>query len=155
MGEEKILVSTGGIRVKGSAVGSALITGNDNIVTIVYGAEFLRAQHPFGDNPYRGLNAFDRASCDFFFGRERLVAALVDRLVRLTSPISAAGATRLLAIMGPSGCGKSSVARAGLIPALAQSRAALAERTTRCHLAAWFCPDRSASRRIGTAHNRT
>ena len=43
-----------------------------------------------------------------FFGRERLVAELVARLVG--SP--------LLGVVGPSGSGKSSVVRAGLMPAL-------------------------------------
>ena len=46
---------------------------------------------------------------DYFFGRERLVAELVARLV---------GAP-LLGVVGPSGSGKSSVVRAGLLPALA------------------------------------
>ena len=45
----------------------------------------------------------------FFFGRERLVAELVARLV---------GAP-LMGIVGPSGSGKSSALRAGLLPALA------------------------------------
>jgi WD40 repeat protein/DNA-binding SARP family transcriptional activator len=59
--------------------------------------------------PYKGLATFDAADAEYFFGRERLVAELVARLV---------GAP-LLAIVGPSGSGKSSVMRAGLLPALA------------------------------------
>ena len=59
--------------------------------------------------PYKGLATFEAADADYFFGRERLVAELVARLV---------GAP-LLAIVGPSGSGKSSVMRAGLLPALA------------------------------------
>ena len=59
--------------------------------------------------PFRGLAPFDAAHAEYFFGRERLVAALVARLV---------GSTRL-AVFGPSGSGKSSVLRAGLLPALA------------------------------------
>ena len=59
--------------------------------------------------PYKGLAPFDADDADYFFGRERLVAELVARLV---------GAP-LLAVVGPSGCGKSSVVRAGLLPALA------------------------------------
>ena len=50
-----------------------------------------------------------RDDAEYFFGRERLVAELVARLV---------GAP-LLAVVGPSGSGKSSVVRAGLLPALA------------------------------------
>ena len=59
--------------------------------------------------PFRGLASFDVADAPYFFGRERLVAELVARLV---------GAT-LLGVVGPSGSGKSSVVRAGLLPALA------------------------------------
>ncbi|MGH2943582.1 MAG: BTAD domain-containing putative transcriptional regulator, partial [Solirubrobacteraceae bacterium] len=59
--------------------------------------------------PFRGLASYDVADAEYFFGRERLVAELVARLV---------GAP-LLAVVGPSGSGKSSVMRAGLLPALA------------------------------------
>jgi WD40 repeat protein/DNA-binding SARP family transcriptional activator len=59
--------------------------------------------------PFRGLAPFDAAHAEYFFGRERLVAELVARLVGST----------LLAVVGPSGSGKSSAMRAGLLPALA------------------------------------
>jgi WD40 repeat protein/DNA-binding SARP family transcriptional activator len=59
--------------------------------------------------PFKGLASFEMADAPYFFGRERLVAELVARLV---------GAP-LLGIVGPSGSGKSSVLRAGLLPALA------------------------------------
>ncbi|MDA0166356.1 winged helix-turn-helix domain-containing protein [Solirubrobacter ginsenosidimutans] len=59
--------------------------------------------------PYMGLSPFDAAHAPYFFGRERLVAELVARLVG--SP--------LLAVVGASGSGKSSAVRAGLLPALA------------------------------------
>ena len=59
--------------------------------------------------PFRGLAPFDAAHAEYFFGRERLVAELVARLVGST----------LLAVFGPSGSGKSSAVRAGLMPALA------------------------------------
>ena len=58
--------------------------------------------------PFKGLASFDAADAEYFFGRERLIAELVARLV---------GGT-FLGIVGPSGSGKSSVF-AGLIPALA------------------------------------
>ena len=48
--------------------------------------------------PFRGLAPFDAAHAEYFFGRERLVAELVARLVGST----------LLAVVGPSGSGKSS-----------------------------------------------
>ena len=59
--------------------------------------------------PFKGLASFEPIDADYFFGRERLIAELVARLV---------GAS-FLGIVGPSGSGKSSVLRAGLLPALA------------------------------------
>jgi WD40 repeat protein len=59
--------------------------------------------------PFKGLASFDVADAEYFFGREKLVAELVARVVGV----------RLLGIVGPSGSGKSSVMRAGLLPALA------------------------------------
>jgi len=58
--------------------------------------------------PYLGLDAFREADGDKFFGRNELIARLVERLA----------GQRLLAVVGPSGSGKSSLVRAGLIPAL-------------------------------------
>ena len=58
--------------------------------------------------PFKGLSSFDSTDAAYFFGRERLVAELIARLV---------GAP-LLGIVGPSGSGKSSVMHAGLLPAL-------------------------------------
>ena len=59
--------------------------------------------------PFKGLAPFEVADAEYFFGRERLVAELVARLV----------GTTFLGVVGPSGSGKSSVVRAGLLPALA------------------------------------
>jgi len=58
--------------------------------------------------PYVGLGWFAEGNKDLFFGREDLIAFLVDRLAR----------QNLLAISGPSGGGKSSLVLAGIIPAL-------------------------------------
>jgi WD40 repeat protein len=57
--------------------------------------------------PYRGLVAFGTEDEDLYFGREEVVASVVDRLI-------AAG---FLAVVGASGSGKSSLVRAGLVPA--------------------------------------
>ncbi len=59
--------------------------------------------------PFKGLASYESADAGYFFGRERLVAELVARLV----------GANLLAVVGASGSGKSSVVRAGLLPALA------------------------------------
>jgi WD40 repeat protein/class 3 adenylate cyclase len=62
-----------------------------------------------GDPPFKGLQYFDEADYDLFFGRELLTAKLIDRLHE----------SRFLSvIIGASGSGKSSLVRAGLIPRL-------------------------------------
>ena len=58
--------------------------------------------------PYRGLARFEPGDRGLFFGRDMLVAQLVD----------AVHSHRLVAVVGASGSGKSSLLRAGLIPAL-------------------------------------
>ncbi|MFI1176628.1 nSTAND1 domain-containing NTPase [Streptomyces melanogenes] len=60
------------------------------------------------DAPYRGLARFEPGDRDRFFGRDQLVADLVDLV----------DSQRLVAVVGASGSGKSSLLRAGLIPAL-------------------------------------
>ncbi|UUU34286.1 hypothetical protein JIX56_33075 [Streptomyces sp. CA-210063] len=62
--------------------------------------------------PYRGLARFETDDSGLFFGRDRLTAELVGLLRR----------RRFAAVFGPSGIGKSSLLRAGLIPALRESR---------------------------------
>jgi hypothetical protein len=66
----------------------------------------LAPELPDEPRPYVGLTAFHDGR--FFFGRERLVAQMAERLESV----------RLLAVVGPSGSGKSSAVLAGLIPAL-------------------------------------
>ncbi len=58
--------------------------------------------------PYPGLRRFDESSAHLYFGREREVREVVERLSTI----------RFLAITGESGCGKSSLIRAGVIPAM-------------------------------------
>ncbi|MEU7041755.1 WD40 repeat domain-containing protein [Streptomyces varsoviensis] len=66
--------------------------------------------------PYPGLVAFGAEQADWFFGRDQLVADLLDRLDRQ----SREGGSRIL--VAPSGTGKSSLLRAGLLPAIADGR---------------------------------
>ena len=88
-----------------------------NVVDLQAAAERIRSYEPDEPAdpsapeicPFRGLAPFDAAHAEYFFGRERLTAELVARLVGST----------LLAVVGPSGSGKSSAVRAGLLPALA------------------------------------
>jgi len=63
-------------------------------------------------NPYKGLRTFQEADADDFFGRQRSIDRLLNRLLDDVAD------KRLLAVVGPSGCGKSSLVHAGLIPAL-------------------------------------
>jgi energy-coupling factor transporter ATP-binding protein EcfA2 len=58
--------------------------------------------------PYRGLETFDEDHAEFFFGRERDIQRVTEKLK----------AARFLAVLGPSGSGKSSLVRAGVIPSL-------------------------------------
>jgi WD40 repeat protein len=71
-----------------------------------------------GAPPFKGLQFFDEADADLFFGREALTAKLVDRL----AGVDAATGPHCLAVVGASGSGKSSIVRAGLIPALRWQR---------------------------------
>jgi CheY-like chemotaxis protein len=58
--------------------------------------------------PYQGLEAFGKQQARFFFGREKVVQLLMEKL----------GQANFVPIIGASGSGKSSVVRAGLIPQL-------------------------------------
>ncbi|PTL82504.1 caspase family protein [Vitiosangium sp. GDMCC 1.1324] len=61
-------------------------------------------------NPYLGLRPFSSSHRHLFFGRERLVDSLLERL--RTQP--------LLLLCGPSGAGKSSLVHAGLLPSVSE-----------------------------------
>ena len=60
-------------------------------------------------NPYKGLAAFAERDADDFFGRDRLIARIIERFD---------SGSRLVAVVGSSGCGKSSLLSAGAIPEL-------------------------------------
>ena len=84
----------------------------DDVVELEAASQTVSPAAPSGTPtvcPFKGLVSFQMSDAPYFFGRERLIAELIARLV---------GAP-LLGIVGPSGSGKSSVLRAGLLPALA------------------------------------
>ncbi|WP_308284662.1 nSTAND1 domain-containing NTPase [Streptomyces flavotricini] len=64
-----------------------------------------------GECPYRGLAAFTTRDADWFFGRDRVTSALVERV------FDRIGGGPLV-LVGRSGAGKSSLLSAGLVPAL-------------------------------------
>jgi WD40 repeat protein/diadenosine tetraphosphatase ApaH/serine/threonine PP2A family protein phosphatase len=114
------------ISIQESAIGSTLISGNGNQVTIYqYQTDCkdvtAQAESPastsLGANPYKGLLAFQETDGDRYFGREVEINTLWEKLRSLYESESS---LRLLPIYGPSGSGKSSLARAGLIPELAR-----------------------------------
>lgn len=59
--------------------------------------------------PYPGLRPFEEDEWAIFFGRERLIHDIVERLT----------ANQIIVVHGISGCGKSSFVRAGVLPRLA------------------------------------
>ena len=61
--------------------------------------------------PYQGLKPFDRDTAKFFFGRDRIVRQLLEKLEQ----------SSFVPVIGASGSGKSSIVRAGLIPELEKS----------------------------------
>ncbi|MDJ0908490.1 MAG: caspase family protein [Woeseiaceae bacterium] len=60
------------------------------------------------NNPYRGLESYDREHAELFFGRDKLVTDLEKRVET----------EALTVVLGASGTGKSSVVKAGLLPRL-------------------------------------
>jgi tetratricopeptide (TPR) repeat protein len=71
-------------------------------------SDFFTTARP--KRPYPGLRPFESEEWSIFFGRERMVDEVVDRLA----------AHRLVLIHGASGAGKSSLVRAGVLPKLAR-----------------------------------
>ncbi len=98
------------------------------VLQTLEGLEAAEAAAP-GEPPFKGLQYFEEADADLFFGREALIARLVARLRSLgarlngdtgeasPAPPRPNAPTQFLAIVGASGSGKSSLVRAGLIPA--------------------------------------
>lgn len=84
--------------------------------------ELLPAKNGVGDDkravldlgicPYMGLQAFNEASAEYFYGREALVQKLLNRINHQPS----------MAVVGASGSGKSSAVQAGLIAQLRQGK---------------------------------
>jgi WD40 repeat protein len=72
-------------------------------------------------SPYRGLEPYDEAHEELLFGRDEVIANLVQR----------AASERLTIVVAPSGAGKSSVVRAGFLPRYRRSHPDAAIRVVR------------------------
>jgi WD40 repeat protein/energy-coupling factor transporter ATP-binding protein EcfA2 len=82
-----------------------------DLINAVKGVPFgpdVPAGESDGVAPYRGLRVFGEEDAPFFFGRDREVQRLLEKLK----------SSRFVAVLGPSGSGKSSLVRAGLVPEL-------------------------------------
>jgi WD40 repeat protein len=118
-------IDFGSIKTGGDANGSAITSGNGNLVFVYHQYQTQRQVEEdqstrvgeIGPNPYIGLLAFQETDGDRFFGRSQQIERLWNQLRSLHEGDST---TRLLPIYGPSGSGKSSLARAGVIPELAR-----------------------------------
>ncbi|MEO8493968.1 MAG: SUMF1/EgtB/PvdO family nonheme iron enzyme [Planctomycetota bacterium] len=116
------------LRTGRDASGNAFVTGDNKQVKIVIYQSVVEQREleeppasEIGPNPYMGLLAFHEGDADRFFGREKQISRLWEKLRELQQESPAQPARpRLLPILGPSGSGKSSLARAGLIPELAR-----------------------------------
>lgn len=68
-------------------------------------------------NPYRGLESFEEAQSDLFFGRQTLTRKLAEFVTHQPFTV----------VLGASGSGKSSLVKAGLIPKLKQTDAQIVQ----------------------------
>ena len=95
----------------------AFVAGGNQYIRLADGA--VRTLSGTGDKsecPYPGLAPFGPESTKWFFGRDRMIATVCERLdsrLRERGP---------LVVIGPSGSGKSSLLAAGVLPALADGR---------------------------------
>ncbi|HEY9832924.1 MAG TPA: tetratricopeptide repeat protein [Stenomitos sp.] len=67
------------------------------------------------NNSYRGLNSYEENNAELFFGREKLIEELCDRILSPNQQITV--------VVGASGSGKSSLVKAGLIPCMKEKYA--------------------------------
>jgi len=93
-------------------------TAPDPLAMIVAALEARETAKPLEPwraiNPYRGLVALEEQDADFFFGRDRETAEILDKIT--------AASGRLIALIGNSGVGKSSLVQAGVIGSLKRQR---------------------------------
>ncbi len=94
-----------------------------------------------GQAPFRGLERFEAGDSILYFGRDRAVEELLERMK----------GARVVAVVGASGTGKSSLVRAGLLPALLRGRYTDPSGGTRKWHAAVFRPGDNVFREMASA----
>ncbi|MGL4620624.1 nSTAND1 domain-containing NTPase [Chroococcidiopsis sp.] len=90
------------------ALGDGNVFTVNQILQVTASAIQTRPLNP--TSPYRGLKKFEFNHKDFFFGRDRLIANLIEIVSQ----------SNFILLLGASGSGKSSLVRAGIIPQLAE-----------------------------------
>ena len=83
-------------------------SADELVAALVAADSAARPRRVPGSGPYRGLSPFSAAERDVFFGRDREIAEVAERLRNRAAVV----------LVGPSGSGKSSLALAGVAPAL-------------------------------------
>ncbi|MBD2168301.1 caspase family protein [Calothrix membranacea FACHB-236] len=95
--------------LKGSGQEAIYMGGGRSISLVFYSPQNPVAAGVVSEEcPYRGLQAFDKEHSKFFFGRQKVVNLIQQKLEQ----------ANFIPIIGASGSGKSSVVLAGLIPVL-------------------------------------
>ena len=87
------------------------LSGTKGVIELLAAKNRTQTEQPvfdLGICPYMGLQAFDEANSEYFYGRETLVQKLIDRVNKKTA----------IALVGASGSGKSSAVQAGLMTQL-------------------------------------
>ncbi|MEH1816690.1 MAG: caspase family protein [Nostoc sp.] len=123
LSQDKADVTTGEVNVndlmsfvsrelKGSGQEAIYMGGGRSISLVFYPGKNQVAIGVVSEEcPYRGLQAFDKEHAKFFFGQQKVVNLIQQKLTQ----------ANFIPIIGPSGSGKSSVVLAGLIPQLNDS----------------------------------
>ncbi|MET9284161.1 nSTAND1 domain-containing NTPase [Nocardia beijingensis] len=101
----------------GALLASALLLIGVRVWRHFSESRWERVRLKAGESPYPGLDAFSESEAGAFFGRDRDIRRLLDRVQGEQADL-----LRCIAIVGPSGSGKSSLVQAGLVPRLTARR---------------------------------